>query len=408
MSDEAQRTGTPLHTKILIGLVVGGVAGVTCNQLAARSVISFSALEWVVDNLTGPLGQIFLNMLFMVVMPIVFCSLSLGVARLGNVGKLGRLGVKTFAYFVLTTTISVSIGLILANAFRPGEGFDRETQQALMERFGGQADQKAMVGGEGDIWPDMLVGIVSRNPLRDAVETKMLPVIFFSVLFGLALTMVPREKAVATLKVLEGVGDAMVVIVGFAMRLAPFAVPALIFGVTALFGWEILQQLSYFVVIVLVAYLIHLFGIYSVLLRVLAHYPPGVFFKKMSVVMVTAFSTSSSAATLPTTIKTSEEELEVPSEVAQVFGVELSVGRQLLVIFLAVVAAVAAAGVPSGVIPLLVVVLETVGVPGEGIAIVIGVDRILDMGRTVLNVTGDATAACFIARSEGYPLKTEK
>jgi DAACS family dicarboxylate/amino acid:cation (Na+ or H+) symporter len=424
----------PLHTKIMIGFIVGGAAGVTANQLTAAGSIRYSALEWVVENVTAPVGQIFLNLLFMVVIPIVFCSLSLGVARLGNVGKLGRLGVKTFGYFVITTTLSVTIGLILVNAFRPGEGFDRETQQALMERFGGQAEQNVTIAGQGDFWPDMLVGIVSRNPLRDAAETQMLPVIFFAILFGLALTMIPRERARPTMSVLEGVGDAMVVIVGFAMRLAPYAVPALIFGVTALFGWEILRQLLFFVVTVFIGYLLQLFGTYSVLLKALARYSPGLFFKKMIPVMVTAFSTSSSNATLPTTIKTSEEEVGVPSEiagfvlplgattnmngtsmyggivvlfVAQVFGVELSLGTQLFVVVLMLLTAVAAAGVPSGSIPLLVVALETVGVPGEGIAIIIGVERLLDMGRTVVNVTGDATAACFIAGSEGYPLKTD-
>ena len=322
----------------------------------------------------------------------------------------------------------------MVNTLRPGEGFDPETQRALMERFGGQAEQRASVAGEGRFWPDMLVRMVSRNPIRDAAETQMLPVIVFAILFGLALTMIPRERAEATVKVLDGIGDAMVVIVGFAMRIAPFAVPALIFDVTALFGWEILRHLSFYVIIVLVGYLLHLFGTYSILLTVVARYSPGQFFKKMIPVMITAFSTSSSNATLPTTIKTSEEELGVPSEiagfvlplgattnmngsslfasvvvlfVAQVFGVELSLGMQCLVVVLSVFTAVGAAGVPGGAIPLLVVVLETVGVPGEGIAIIIGVDRILDMGRTVVNVTGDATAACFIARSEGYPLKAD-
>ncbi len=306
----------PLHTKILVGFVIGGAAGVTVNQLTAAGTIQYSSLEWFVDNVTGPIGQIFLNLLFMVVIPIVFCSLSLGVARLGNVGKLGRLGAKTFGYFLLTTTISVVIGMAMVNTLRPGEGFDPETQRALMERFGGQAEQRASVAGEGRFWPDMLVRMVSRNPIRDAAETQMLPVIVFAILFGLALTMIPRERAEATVKVLDGIGDAMVVIVGFAMRIAPFAVPALIFDVTALFGWEILRHLSFYVIIVLVGYLLHLFGTYSILLTVVARYSPGQFFKKMIPVMITAFSTSSSNATLPTTIKTSEEELGVPSEIA--------------------------------------------------------------------------------------------
>ena len=430
MAPEAKRTG--LHTKILVGFVVGGSAGVTVNQFTATGTIPYSTLEWFVANVTAPIGQIFMNLLFMVVIPIVFCSLSLGVARLGNVGKLGRLGAKTFGYFLVTSTISVVIGVTMVNLLRPGDGFDPGTQRALIEKFRGQAEQRASIAGDGKFWPDMLVGMVSRNPIRDAAETQMLPIIVFGILFGLALTKIPPEVADPTIKVLDGIGDAMVVIVGFAMRIAHFAVPALIFDVTALFGWEILRQLSFYVIIVLVGYILHLFGTFSVLLRIFARYSPGRFFKKMIPVMVTAFSTSSSNATLPTTIKTSEEELGVSSEiagfvlplgvtinmngsslfvsvvvlfVAQVFGVELSLGTQFLVVLLSVFTAVGAAGVPGGAIPLLVVVLEMVGVPGEGVAIIIGVDRILDMGRTVVNVTGDAAAACFIASSEGYPLK---
>ena len=426
--------GIPLHTKILIGFVVGGAAGITANQLATGGALRYSALEWFVTNVTAPIGQIFLNLLFMVVIPIVFCSLSLGVARLGNVGKLGRLGGKTFGYFLVTTTISIVMGVTMVNVLRPGEGFDPETQRALMERFGGQAEQRAAIAGGRNFWPDILVGMVSRNPIRDAAETQMLPVIVFAILFGLALTMIPRGRAEPTIKVLGGIGDAMVVIVGFAMRIAPIAVPALIFDVTALFGWEVLKQLSFYVILVLVGYLLHTFGTYSIFLKIFAGYSPGRFFKKMIPVMVTAFSTSSSNATLPTTIKTSEEELGVPSEiagfvlplgattnmngsslfasvvvlfVAQVFGVELSLGTQLLVVLLSLFTAVGAAGVPGGAIPLLVVVLETVGVPGEGIALIIGVDRILDMGRTVVNVTGDAAVACLVAKSEGYPLKSD-
>ncbi|MFQ5791144.1 MAG: dicarboxylate/amino acid:cation symporter, partial [Acidobacteriota bacterium] len=221
---------TPLHTKILIGLIVGATAGLAANQLAARGVIPTGqpgrpgpSLLWVVENLTDPIGQIFLNMLFMVVIPIVFCSLSLGVAHLGNVHRLGRLSAKTFGYFLLTTAASAMVGLALVNALQPGDAFDVATQEALIERFGGQAEEKAGIGAEESFWPEVLVGIVSPNPLRDAVELNMLPIIFTAVLFGLALTLMPPEKAEPTVRVLEGVGGAAIVIVGFAMRLAPYA-----------------------------------------------------------------------------------------------------------------------------------------------------------------------------------------
>jgi DAACS family dicarboxylate/amino acid:cation (Na+ or H+) symporter len=423
--------GLSEHARILLALGIGAAAGLAANYLTAEGRLPPESVEWTVRYVTRPLGQVFLNMLFMVVIPLVFCSLSLGVISLGRVGRLGRLALKTFGYFVVTTAASASLGLLLVNLFRPGDGFDAGARERLLQAFGDDAAEKVGMAGFS---VDMFVDIVSRNPLKDAVDTKMLPVIFFAVVFGVAVTRIRGEYADALTRVLEGVGEAMVTIVGFAMRLAPFAVPALIFNVTAVLGWQILRQLLLFVALVFCGYLLHQFGTYSLLVRFAARFPPRVFFRKITPVMVTAFTTSSSNATLPTTIKHTQEGLGVPAHIAgfvlplgatanmngtslfegvvvlflaQVFGIELSLGTQLLVVLLSVLTAVGAAGVPSGSIPLLVGVLETVGIPGEGIAIILGVDRILDMGRTVLNVTGDVTAACFLARSEGYPLAGE-
>lgn len=438
MSDDEQPTpategpksgGVSLHTWILLGLVLGAAVGMAVNLMASAGTIDPANVDWVMHFITRPLGMIFLNMLFMVVIPLVFCSLALGVTNLGSGGKLGRLALRTFGYFLMTSGAAAAIGLVLVNVVRPGAGFDPETQALLMQNFGAQATEKAQMTGFS---VDMFVDIVSRNPLRDATETKMLPVIFFAIVFGIALTKIRGEYATPTKQVLQGVGDVMVIIVGFAMKLAPFAVPALIFNVTAVLGWQVVRQLGLFVVLVFVGYLVQLFGTYSVLVTVFSRYSPRKFFRKVVPIMVTAFSTSSSNATLPTSIKQSEEELGVPSHIAgfvlplgatanmngtalfegvvvlfiaQVFGVQLSLVSQALVIVLAVLTAVGAAGVPSGSIPLLVGVLEAVGLPGGGIALIIGVDRLLDMGRTVVNVTGDVTAACYIAVSEGYPLK---
>jgi DAACS family dicarboxylate/amino acid:cation (Na+ or H+) symporter len=228
---------------------------------------------------------------------------------------------------------------------------------------------------------------------------------------------------------LEGLGDVMVVIIDMAMKLAPYGVAALIFSVTARFGFDLLAKLGMYVFTVLLGLAIHLVVVYSVLVKVFARINPGHFFSRIKTVMITAFSTSSSSATLPTTMRVTEEQLGVPREVcgfvlplgatmnmngtalfegvtvlflAQVFGVHLSVSAQIIVVIMSVLTAVGAAGVPGGSIPLLILVLQTVGVPGEGIAIILGVDRLLDMCRTTLNVTGDVTAAAFIARSEGY------
>jgi DAACS family dicarboxylate/amino acid:cation (Na+ or H+) symporter len=350
------------------------------------------------------------------------------VAQLGDLRKLGRIGVKVFGYFMVITALAVTIGLTLVNTIKPGEGFSQEVQEQLMATYGGQAQaaQQQAASDQG-FGINTFVNIVPRNPIAAAASTDMLAVIFFALIFGVALTLIPREKSEPVQRVLDGIGEAIIKIVGIAMQIAPFAVACLIFSTTARFGWGVVQSLLWYAVTVLAGLLILQFVVYSALVRIFARLNPVAFFRRVTPVMVTAFSTSSSNATLPTTIKTAEEELGVPPQIAgfvlplgatmnmngtalfegvtcvflgQVFGIDLSLGQQLVVIVLSVLMAVGTAGVPGGSIPLLMIVLNTIGIPPGGIAIVLGVDRILDMCRTVPNVTGDLTAACFIARSE--------
>jgi dicarboxylate/amino acid:cation (Na+ or H+) symporter, DAACS family len=420
--------GLALHTKILIGLAVGMALGVGANVLTTGRPEANARVMWFARYVTDPVGQIFLRMLFMVVVPLVFASLSLGVAQLGDLRKLGRIGAKVFSYFFVVTALAVVIGLGLVNTVRPGVGFSPEVQAQLMASYGGQA-QKAQEQAASDtgFGVNTFVNIVPRNPIDAAAKTDMLAVIFFALVFGIALTLIPNEKAEPVRRLLDGIGEAIIKIVGFAMQLAPFAVAALIFSTTARFGWGVVQSLLWYAFCVIAGLLILQFGAYAVLVRVFARLNPLAFFRKVTPVMVTAFSTSSSNATLPTTIKTAEEELGVPPQIAgfvlplgatmnmngtalfegvtcvflaQVFGVELGLGQQLVVIVLSVLMAVGTAGVPGGSIPLLMIVLNTIGVPPGGIAIILGIDRILDMSRTVPNVTGDLSCACFIARSE--------
>ena len=420
--------GLALHTKILIGLAVGAILGIGANILTGSRPDSASWVQWIARYITDPIGQVFLRMLFMVVVPLVFASLSLGVAQLGDLRKLGRIGVKVFSYFMIITALAVTIGLTLVNTIRPGVGFSQEVQEQLMATYGGQAQaaQQQATSDQG-FGINTFVNIVPRNPIAAAASTDMLAVIFFALIFGVALTLIPREKAEPVQRVLDGIGEAIIKIVGIAMQIAPFAVACLIFSTTARFGWSVVQSLLWYAVTVLTGLLILQFGVYTVLVRIFARLNPLAFFRRVTPVMVTAFSTSSSNGTLPTTIKTAEEELGVPPQIAgfvlplgatmnmngtalfegvtcvflaQVFGIDLSIGQQLIVIVLSVLMAVGTAGVPGGSIPLLMIVLNTIGVPPGGIAIVLGIDRILDMCRTVPNVTGDLTCACFIARSE--------
>ncbi len=413
----------PLHTKILLGLVAGVVLGVLSNLLWSGR----GALDWTIDTVTQPIGQIFLRLLFMVVVPLVFTSVSLGVASLGDVRRVGRIGAKTLLFFLVTTALAVAIGLTITNLVRPGDGIDPAVQQSLMAQFSKQAGERVAAAGQTGFGVNTFVNIVPRNPVGSAANGDMLGLIFFSLVFGIALTLIPVERSAPVVRVLEGISDAVVVMIGFAMRLAPLGVACLIFSVTARFGLDLLRSLLVYVLTVIGALLIHQFLVIGGLARLLVGIGPRRFFGGARDLMVTAFSTSSSNATLPTTIRTAEA-FGVPREIAgfvlpigatmnmngtalfegitvlflaQVFGVHLSLGTQLIVVVMAVITAVGVAGVPSGSIPLLVMVLGMVGVPGEGIALILGVDRILDMTRTMPNVTGDLLTSLWVAKSEG-------
>ena len=421
---------TPQAGKILLGLLAGAVAGVACHALFAPS----PALEWMVTKVAQPVGQMWLRALIMIVLPLVFASLTLGVAGLGDVRKLGRIGVKTVAYFLITSALAACIGLALVNTLRPGDGLSPQTRTELLERFRGQAQQMAQQSGQTTFGIEMLVNIVPRNPVAAAAQFDMLAVIFFSLLFGAALSVLPADRARPMIGFLEALGDIVVIIINWVMKLAPIGVFALIFSVTALFGYDILVKLLGYVLTVLAGLAIHFFLVYSLLVWSLGKMNPLEFFRKIKTIVVTAFSTSSSNATLPTTLQVTERELGVPKEIcgfvlplgatmnmhgtalfegvtvlfiAQVLGVALSFEQQVIVVLMSMLMAVGAAGVPSGSIPLLMIVLGVIGLPPEAIALVLGVDRILDMCRTTLNVTGDVTAALYIARSEGFELKPE-
>ena len=413
-----------LHTRILLGLALGALAGILSNILWRDT----TALDWIVDNLAQPAGQIFLRMLFMVVVPLVFTSLALGVAGLGDVRRLGRVGAVTVGFFLLTTALAATIGLTASNLIEPGAVIDPAVRSALLAEFGGAAAERVSASTEaGGFGVHTFVNIVPRNPLDAAVRGDMLGLIFFTLVFGIALTLIPRDAAAPVLRVLDGVGQAVIVMIGFAMAIAPIGVFALIFAVTARFGTDVLASLGLYVVGVLLALIVHQIVVIGGLARLLGGVSMRRFFGRSRTLIVTAFSTSSSNATLPTTIRTAEEEFGVPREIsgfvlplgatmnmngtalfegmtvlflAQAFGVELGLGSQLVVVVMTVLTAIGTAGVPGGSIPLLAMVLVMVGVPGEGIALILGVDRLLDMARTVPNVTGDLLTSLVVTRYE--------
>ena len=411
-----------LHTKILLGLLLGAALGTSANVFAHNP----PWVQWFATNVASPVGQIFLRLLLMTVIPLVFCSIVLGVAGLGDIRKVGRVGIRSISYFLISTAISATIGIVLVNAARPGEGLPPALRDQLMAAYQSQV-QGLQAGGPSKFSVDMLVNFFPRNPIQAAASMDMIGLIVFSLIFGAALTLIPEEKAKPVIRVLDAVGEAIVKIIGMAMRLAPYGVFGLIFYVTSRLGLDIVRKLGAYVVVVILGLLLHGLGSLSVLVRVAGGLRPTVFFSRIRDSVVTAFSTSSSNATLPTNIAVAEQELKIPPEIAgfvlplgstmcmngtalfegvtvlflaQLFGISLDLPTQMVVIVMSVITAVGAAGVPGGSLPLLMVVLGSVGVPPEGIGVVLGVDRILDMCRTTVNVVGDLTAAVYVARTE--------
>ncbi len=421
-------TGPSRHGRILWGLLIGAGAGVAANLLLGPTN---ARLNWFVLNVTDPIGVLFLRLLLLTVIPLVFSSLIIGLAGLGNIRSLGRIGFRSLAYCLVISGISVAIGLFLANTIKPGKRIAPETAAALQKQYSAEAEKRvAEAPKKKDPVPlDLVKSFVPSNPVASLASDppNMLHLIFFAVLFGAAILMLPSEKSGTLLGALEGLYAASAKVIDMIMRLAPIAVACLLFTNTARFGLDLLQALGWFIVTVLVGLALHMFGTYSLAVRTVGGMGPLDFFRRIRTVMVTAFSTSSSAATLPTALKVSEENLGVPREIgsfvltvgatanqngtalyegvtvlflAQLAGVDLSVGQQILVAYLAILGSIGTAGVPSGSIPFIIVVLTTINVNPALIGIILGVDRVLDMCRTTLNVAGDLTAALYVARAE--------
>lgn len=416
------------HTRILLGLVLGAVIGCVTNAVFVEPGPPPVIPHWLRilnQNITEPLGQIFLRLLFITVVPLVFASLVVGVAQIGSFASVGRVGAKTIGYFLITTTISVIIGLSLVNTIKPGEGLPEQTVADLKKQY--EADASKRQKADYTVM-SFVKSVFPTNPIQAAANLEMLGIITFALLVGIGLTRLEGPQKEVVTHFLEGVGELMVFIIRLAMKFAPIGVFCLIFSTTSQFGFALLQLLGKYVLVVLIGLGIQGFLVLPVLVRLLGGWHPLVFFRKAQASIVTAFSTSSSNATLPTNIRVAETEFGVPPRIArfvlplgatmcmtgtglfegvtviflaQVMGVPLDAASQAVVVILCVLTAVGAAGVPGGSIPLLMLVLESVGVPGGAIAIILGVDRILDMCRTTVNNIGDMSAVVFVARSEG-------
>lgn len=401
-----------LHTQILIGLLLGAVAGPVLGDVAVR---------------IKPLGDAFINLLIMVVVPLVMASLIVGTASLGDLRKLGRIGLKTVGYYVVATALAVALGLVAGQVFDPGAGMDADVKARMLSDYAGVTQEQLARVAEKPSIAELLVRIIPRNPFQAMAETNFLQIIFFALLFGVALTILSEQRRKPVVDVLESVNDAMIVLVKLVMRVAPIGVFALIAAVSAQFGYGVLLTLLKYVVVTIGTMVLFTVSFYPMSLY-LSGMSPAFFFKRFYEVMVFAFSTSSSNATLPINLQVTEEELGVSNDVAafvlplgatvnmngtaiyqgvstifiaQVFGIGLSAGDLLTVVLTATLASIGAAGVPGIGMVTLTIVLTQLGIPLEGIALVVGVERILDMTRTAVNVTGDTACAIWVAKTEG-------
>ncbi len=423
----------PLHTKILLGLLIGLISGLVVNTLYPAS----QNVQWFVSNIAYPAGQIFLRMIFMIVIPLIFTAIVLGVADFKDIHKIGRVGIKSLLFTLVITAVSVLIGIVLVNLVQPGSRILAEDREVLIQTLSNNQNVSNIVSAAKETkgLMQIIIDIIPRNPFVDIVNAfdpnyrggGLLAVMFFALIFGIALALSKSERTEALTKTLEGLYDVVMKIIDFAMKLAPFGVAALIFSVASQLGFQIISTLFLYVFVVLTALLIHLLVTYGAILKFIIKRNPLDFFKAISEVIITAFSTSSSNATLPTSLRVTSEKLNVNKDIsnfvltvgstanqngtalfegitvlflAQFYGIDLSIGQQIIVVVLSIIAGVGTAGVPGGSLPMIVMVLQTVGIPAEGIGIIFGVDRLLDMSRTVVNVTGDIVLALWVDKSE--------
>lgn len=405
---------------MLIGLVVGAGLGAAANLLFGGS----AALAATVAYVTDPIGQIFLRLLFMLVLPLIVSALALGVAELRDLRQLGRIGLKTLAYTVVVSSVAVVLGVALVNLIRPGDGLSPQLRDQLTARAVPPATG-ALAGGASGV--DFLVRLVPSNLVRAMTDGDMLAVMVFALFLGIGLVVTRTDAARAFERGLQGLYDVTMRMLGLVIRLAPYGVACLLFSLTARLGVDILRQLGWFVLTVVLGLAIHQFGVYALSVRLLGGMSPRAFYRDVRPAMITAFSTASSNATLPTALEVAEENLRLPPQVsrfvltlgstanqngtalfegvtvlflAQFYGVHLALPQQVLVVFICILGGIGTAGVPAGSIPVVAMILGLVGVPPDGIGIILGVDRLLDMCRTTVNVTGDLAAAVVVSRGE--------
>jgi Na+/H+-dicarboxylate symporter len=425
MSESA--TGAPstrshqrLQWQILAGFLIGLIGGLAVYATAPDA----AWVEVFVTYVTQPLSQIFLRLLFMLVLPLLFSALVVGIAEMGEIRALKAVGIRTLVYTVVVSGIAVAISLLLVNLLRPGGGVDPVAAQAMIGEASAGAASIVERSGEAKTGIDAVVSIIPSNFITAMSENDILAVMFFALFFGIGLLLVQTARTTTLKEGIEGIFEVSMRLIGLVIRLAPIAIFCFMFNLAAQFGWDLLFRLAAFVGVVLLALAVQMFGVFPALLAIFARKNPVTFFRETQEASVMAFATASSNATLPTALRVADQQLRLPPRIArfvltigatanqngtamfegvtvlflaQFFGVELTLAQQGFVMFVCILAGIGTAGVPAGSLPVIALILGSVGVPPEGIGLILGVDRFLDMCRTTLNVVGDLVAATVIS-----------
>ncbi len=421
---DTESKGLSLQWQMLAGFLIGLVAGLIVYTTAQGA----QWVETVTTYVTQPIGQIFLRLLFMLVIPLLFSALVVGISEMGEVRSLKRVGIRTLVYTVVVSSIAVAVSLLVVNLLEPGAGVDRSAAAELLAAQGDRAGAIIRTGAEQPSGIEAFISIVPNN-LVEALgsNSAILSVMFFALFFGIGLLLTDTPNSRVLQRGFEGLFDVTMRLILLVIKMAPLAVACFMFNLAALFGWDLLVRLSAYVGVVLLALAIQMFVVFPILLATLGKKNPLAFFRETQEASVMAFSTASSNATLPTSLKVADENLNLPRRIArfvltigatanqngtamfegvtviflaQFFGVELTLWQQVMVMLVCILGGIGTAGVPAGSLPVVALILAMVGIKPEAIAIVLGVDRFLDMCRTTLNVVGDLVAAQVISAAE--------
>jgi DAACS family dicarboxylate/amino acid:cation (Na+ or H+) symporter len=412
----------PFHWKIGIGFGIGLLLGLIVHMVSPGA----PWVHLVTSYLTTPVSGLFLNLIFMLIVPLIFSALVMGVSEMGDIRALGRIGWKSLAYTVVLSGVAVLIGLVLVNVLKPGAGVDPAVAAQLLAENAERSKEIVAGVGAQPKGLEMLLSIVPSNVLAAAADNgKILSLMFFALMLGIGMVLSPPEKVATLRKAIEGLFEISMTLINLVIRLAPYAVACFMFNLAAIFGFGLLIKLGAYVGVVVLALALHMFISYGIAVKLAGHSPLK-FFRDTQEATLMAFSTASSNATLPTAMRVADQ-MGFPHKVsrfvltvgatanqngtalfegvtviflAQFFGVDLSIGQQFMVMVVCILGGIGTAGVPSGSLPVVALICAMVGVNPVGIGLILGVNHFLDMCRTALNVTGDLALTTLVARGE--------